>query len=88
MTATLARPAPSHPEPFVLERTVSARRRFANKAASVLMTLSLLVAAIPLAWVLYVVVSKGASGVQVPRLMCQTSFKVLTFDVVIWLSDE
>jgi hypothetical protein len=28
------------------------------------------------------------SAVQVPRLECQTSFKVLTFDVVIWFSDE
>jgi hypothetical protein len=27
-------------------------------------------------------------AVQVPRLMCQTSLRVLTFDVVIWFSDE
>ena len=28
------------------------------------------------------------AGVHEPRLMCQTSLRVLTFDVVIWFSDE
>jgi hypothetical protein len=27
-------------------------------------------------------------AVHVPRLMCQTSLSVPTFDVVIWFSDE
>jgi hypothetical protein len=29
-----------------------------------------------------------SDAVHVPRVECQTSFKVLTFDVVIWFSDE
>ena len=65
MTATLSPPAPAPSHSSVLTRTVSTRRRVVNKVASVLMTMSLLVAAIPLVWVLYVVVSKGASMISV-----------------------
>ena len=56
---------PPAPEPFVLTRTVTTRRRVANRVATVLMALSTLVAAVPLVWVLYVVVSKGASIIGV-----------------------
>jgi phosphate transport system permease protein len=45
--------------PLTLERTVSLRRRVTDKVATVLMGLALLVAAVPLGWVLVIVVSKG-----------------------------
>jgi phosphate transport system permease protein len=54
----------SSPEPFVLTRTVSTRRRIANRLATVLMSSALLVAAVPLVWVLWIVVQKGASVIS------------------------
>lgn len=38
---------------------VSARRKFTNNAATVLVTLSVVIAMVPLIWVLYAVISKG-----------------------------
>ena len=54
MTATLDQPvkAPTF-------QGVSARRKFTNNAATALVSLSVLVALVPLVWVLYSVISKG-----------------------------
>jgi phosphate transport system permease protein len=54
MTATLDRPL--KPPTF---QGVSARRKFTNNAATVLVSLSVLVALVPLLWVLYSVITKG-----------------------------
>lgn len=58
MTATLARPdkAPSF-------TPISRRRKITDKVATVLVTLSVVVAVVPLVWVLYSVVSKGVGVV-------------------------
>ena len=42
---------------------VSARRKFTNNAATVLVSLSVLVAVVPLLWVLYTVIAKGLNAV-------------------------
>jgi phosphate transport system permease protein len=57
MTITLETPPASRP--LTLERTVSLRRRVTDRVATVVMGLALLVAAVPLGWVLVIVVSKG-----------------------------
>jgi phosphate transport system permease protein len=54
MTSTLDRPVKA-----LTFQGVSARRKFTNNAATVLVSLSVLVALVPLVWVLYSVVSKG-----------------------------
>jgi phosphate transport system permease protein len=54
MTSTLDRPVKA-----LTFQGVSARRKFTNNAATVLVSLSVLVALVPLIWVLYSVISKG-----------------------------
>lgn len=61
MTATLQ--SPVKPPTF---KAISTRRKLTNQAATVLVTLSVLVAIIPLVWVLYSVISKGAKTVLDP----------------------
>ncbi|MGV0993644.1 MAG: phosphate ABC transporter permease PstA [Mycobacterium sp.] len=61
MTSTLQ--APVKPATF---KAISARRKVTNQAATVLVTLSVLFAAVPLVWVLYSVISKGAKAVLDP----------------------
>jgi phosphate transport system permease protein len=61
MTATMDRPVK---EPTF--KGVSARRKFSNGAATVLVSASVLVALVPLVWVLYTVVSRGLSAVVAP----------------------
>ena len=61
MTATLQ--SPVKPPTF---KAISTRRKLTNQAATVLVTLSVLVAIIPLVWVLYSVISKGAKAVLDP----------------------
>ncbi|MBJ8344526.1 phosphate ABC transporter permease PstA [Antrihabitans sp. YC2-6] len=61
MTATLDRPVK---EPTF--RRTSTRRRFVDNAATVLVTLAVLIAIIPLVWVLYSVVSRGFSSLLDP----------------------
>ncbi|MGI9162014.1 MAG: phosphate ABC transporter permease PstA [Mycobacterium sp.] len=58
MTSTLQSPVKT-----ATFRPISARRKLTNTAATVLVTLSVLVAIIPLIWVLYSVISKGANAV-------------------------
>lgn len=58
MTTSLDRPVKAPPfEP------VSRRRRLTNRVATVLVTLSVAVAVVPLVWVLYSVATKGAAAV-------------------------
>jgi phosphate transport system permease protein len=59
MTSTLDRPV----KPGTLVG-VSSRRRLADRIATVLVTLSVLVALVPLLWVLYSVVAKGFGAVR------------------------
>jgi phosphate transport system permease protein len=59
MTSILDRPLKSR-----TFTSVSLRRRLANGVATVLVTLSMLVALIPLVWVLYSVVAKGFRAVR------------------------
>ena len=54
MTSTLDKPVKA-----LTFQGVSARRKITNNAATVLVSLSVLVAIVPLVWVLYTVVSKG-----------------------------
>ena len=54
MTSTLDQPVKA--PPF---QGVSARRKFSNNLATVLVTASVVIALVPLAWVLYTVVAKG-----------------------------
>jgi phosphate transport system permease protein len=54
MTSTLDKPVKA-----ITFQGVSARRKITNNAATVLVSLSVLVAIVPLVWVLYTVVSKG-----------------------------
>lgn len=61
MTATMDRPVK---EPTF--KGVSARRKFTNGLATVLVSLSVLIALVPLVWVLYTVVSRGISVVLTP----------------------
>ncbi|HTM84863.1 MAG TPA: phosphate ABC transporter, permease protein PstA, partial [Mycobacterium sp.] len=61
MTSLLDRP--------VKERTfagLSVRRRIVDRTATVLVTVAMLVALAPLAWVLYTVVAKGVGAVASP----------------------
>ena len=53
MTATVTAPPPT------LAATTSARRKFKNNLATVLVTASFFVALIPLVWLLWTVISKG-----------------------------
>lgn len=57
---TPALEAPVKPATF---HPISARRKLTNSAATVLVTLSVLVAIVPLVWVLYSVITKGANAV-------------------------
>jgi phosphate transport system permease protein len=59
MTATLDQPVKA----LTFQRT-SLRRKISNNVATVLVTLSVLVAMVPLVWVLYTVVVKGISAVS------------------------
>ena len=61
MTSTLDQPvkAPTF-------QGVSARRKFTNNAATVLVTVSVLIALVPLLWVLYTVIAKGLSAITAP----------------------
>jgi phosphate transport system permease protein len=54
MTSTLDKPVKA-----ITFQGVSARRKITNNAATVLVSLSVLVAIVPLVWVLYTVISKG-----------------------------
>jgi len=57
MTATVTAPPPT------LAATTSARRKFKNNLATVLVTASFVVALIPLVWLLYTVVSRGLHAI-------------------------
>ncbi|AQA02413.1 phosphate ABC transporter, permease protein PstA [Mycobacterium sp. MS1601] len=59
MTSTLDRPLKSP-----TFQSVSGRRKFTNNLASVLVTASVLVAMVPLVWVLWTVISKGIGAVM------------------------
>ncbi|GAB2916716.1 phosphate ABC transporter permease PstA [Rhodococcus aerolatus] len=61
MTATLDRPAKS-----VTFTPPSTRRKLTNAVATVLVTLAVLIALVPLVWVLYTVVSRGLPAVTSP----------------------
>lgn len=61
MTATMDKPVK---EPTF--QGVSARRKASNLAATILVSLSVLVALVPLIWVLYTVISRGLSAVVSP----------------------
>ncbi|WP_032400965.1 phosphate ABC transporter permease PstA [Rhodococcoides fascians] len=61
MTATMDKPVK---EPTF--QGVSARRKASNLAATILVSLSVLVALVPLIWVLYTVISRGLSAVVAP----------------------
>ncbi|MEU3476213.1 phosphate ABC transporter, permease protein PstA [Rhodococcus sp. 05-340-1] len=61
MTATMDKPVK---EPTF--QGVSARRKASNLSATILVSLSVLVALVPLVWVLYTVVSRGLSAVVSP----------------------
>ncbi|MGA9872105.1 MAG: phosphate ABC transporter permease PstA [Rhodococcus sp. (in: high G+C Gram-positive bacteria)] len=61
MTATMDRPVK---EPTF--KGVSARRKFSNGFATVLVSLAVLVALVPLVWVLFTVISRGLSAVVEP----------------------
>ena len=61
MTATMDRPVK---EPTF--QGVSVRRKISNNAATVLVSLAVLVALVPLVWVLFTVVSRGISAVVEP----------------------
>ena len=50
---------------------LSLRRKIVDKTATVLVTLSVLVALVPLVWVLYSVISKGIGAVTVEHLVVQ-----------------
>jgi phosphate transport system permease protein len=59
MTSTLDRPLKSP-----TFQAVSGRRKFSNNLATVLVTASVLVAVVPLVWVLWTVISKGIGAVM------------------------
>ena len=61
MTATMDKPVK---EPTF--QGVSARRKASNLAATILVSLSVLIALVPLIWVLYTVISRGLSAVVAP----------------------
>lgn len=61
MTATMDKPVK---EPTF--QGVSARRKAANLSATILVSISVLVALVPLVWVLYTVISRGLSAVVSP----------------------
>lgn len=62
-TSTTALSSPVKPPAF---QRVSGRRRIKDTAATVLVTLSVVVALIPLAWVLFTVVAKGLPALTSP----------------------
>src|SRR3954452_19502018 len=61
MTSTLDRPVK-----VTTFQGVSLRRKVANNVATVLVTLSLLIALVPLLWVLYSVITKGVKALTSP----------------------
>ena len=62
MTSTLDRPVK---QPTF--QGVSARRKLTNNAATVLVSVSVLIALVPLLWVLYSVITKGISALMQPQ---------------------
>ncbi|MED5810769.1 phosphate ABC transporter permease PstA [Mycolicibacterium sp. 050232] len=74
MTSTLERPvkAPAF-------QGVSLRRKLTNHFATVLVTLSLLVALIPLAWVLYSVIVRGWAALSSPTWFTNSQAGMTTF---------
>ncbi|MGV0773750.1 phosphate ABC transporter permease PstA [Mycobacterium syngnathidarum] len=74
MTSTLERPvkAPAF-------QGVSLRRKLTNHFATVLVTLSLLVALIPLAWVLYSVITRGWAALTSPTWFTNSQAGMTTF---------
>ena len=54
-------------------QAVSLRRKITEQLATVLVTLSLLIALVPLVWVLYSVITKGSSARHVAQLVDQLS---------------
>jgi phosphate transport system permease protein len=61
MTSTLDRPVK-----VTTFQSVSVRRKLTNNVATVLVTLSVLVALVPLLWVLYSVITKGLAAITSP----------------------
>jgi phosphate transport system permease protein len=61
MTSTLDRPVKA-----TTFQGVSLRRKLTNNFATVLVTLSLVIAMVPLLWVLYSVITKGLAAIMSP----------------------
>jgi phosphate transport system permease protein len=74
MTSTLDRPvkAPAF-------QGVSMRRKMTNNAATVLVTLSVLIALVPLLWVLYSVIVRGFSAITSPTWFTNSQAGMTTF---------
>jgi phosphate transport system permease protein len=74
MTSTLDRPvkAPAF-------QGVSMRRKVANNAATVLVTLSVLIALVPLLWVLYSVIVRGFNAITSPTWFTHSQAGMTTF---------
>ena len=74
MTSTLEQPVKAP-----VFQGVSARRKLTNNIASVLVTASVLVALVPLAWVLYSVVVKGFKAITSPVWFTNSQAGMTTF---------
>lgn len=74
MTSTLEQPvkAPAF-------QGVSARRKMTNNVATVLVTASVLVALVPLVWVLYSVISRGITAITSPTWFTNSQAGMTTF---------
>ena len=74
MTSTLDRPVKA-----TTFQPVSIRRKVTNNIASVLVTLSLVVALVPLVWVLYAVIVKGFKAITSPVWFTHSQAGMTTF---------
>lgn len=74
MTSTLERPVK-----VAAFQGVSLRRKLTNHLATVLVTLSLLIALVPLAWVLFSVISKGMAALTSPTWFTNSQAGMTTF---------
>ncbi|WKG02673.1 phosphate ABC transporter permease PstA [Mycolicibacterium sp. HK-90] len=74
MTSTLERPVK-----VAAFQGVSLRRKLTNHLATVLVTLSLLVALVPLVWVLYSVITRGMAALSSPTWFTNSQAGMTTF---------
>jgi phosphate transport system permease protein len=74
MTSTLDRPVKA-----TTFQGVSLRRKLTNNAATVLVTLSLLIAMVPLLWVLFSVITKGLAAITSPTWFTNSQSSMTAF---------